>query len=55
MDKEKAYELFKEVLDAYHESEMMAIHERSTDPGEEDKLNKDYEDYVKEMKRHLGI
>lgn len=55
MDKEKAYKLFKEVLDAYCESEMMVIHERSVSDEDEEQLKKDYKEYDEEMRKHLDI
>lgn len=55
VDKEKAYELFKLVLDSYRESEMIVIHDRSVRGEDESELIQECKEFDEEMKRHLGI
>ena len=55
MDKEKAYALFKNVLDSFYDSEMMVIDERSTSPKDIDELEQNVKELDEEMRKYLDI
>lgn len=56
MDKRKAYELFKFVLDELKESDTIHIEEISNHPEEDiERLNSRHEEYDDKMKRYLDI
>lgn len=56
MEKEKAFELFLNVLEQYRESKSMLIDYWSTNETEEvEELNSEIEDYKEEMKKYLNL
>jgi transposase-like protein len=55
VDIQEAYKLFKNVLESFHDSEMMVIDERSTDPSDIDELKKNCKELDEEMKKYLGL
>lgn len=57
MDKQKAYEVFLELLEGFKEAERTINNDRSIKSDEEDEaeLAETCAEYEKEMKKHLGL